>query len=111
LDGLAEAPPDLGHRQIASGQPGVRRDDAGEAIRMFCGKPKPDQAAPVLTDKRHLLQVQHVERHCADPLHVTGIRVVLDPDRLIRAAEADQVRTNDPVPGRRQDRHHPAVQE
>ena len=62
LDGLAETPPDVGHRQITGGQPGVGHDDAGEATRMFCGKPQPDQAAPVLTDERHPLQVKHIER-------------------------------------------------
>ena len=92
LDGLTETPPDVGHRQIAGGQSGVGHDDTSEAIRMLCGKPQPDQAAPVLADQRHPLQVQPVERERAHPLHVTGVGVVLDPGGLIRAAESDEVR-------------------
>jgi hypothetical protein len=99
LNGLAERPPDLGHRQIPGGQPGVGDDDAGEAIPMFCGKPKADQATPVLADERHLAQVKHIERQGAHPLHVSGVGVILDPGGLVGAAEPDQVRTNNPMPG------------
>ena len=35
LDGFTEAPPDLGHWQIAGGQSGVGDDDPREAVRML----------------------------------------------------------------------------
>src|ERR1700687_2578326 len=106
LDGAAEAPPDLGHGQIAAGQAGVGYHDAREAVRMFGGQSPPDEPAPVLADQRHPPQVQDVERQRAHPLDVAGVAVVLAPGGLVRSAEADEVRADHPMAGGNQYRDH-----
>jgi hypothetical protein len=111
LDRLPELPPDFRHRNVAGGQARVGDDQVGEPFGMLGGQPQPDQAAPVLSDQSHPLQVQLVEHQLAHPLDVARIAVILDAGRLVRAPEADQVRANDAVPGCGQHRDHLSVQE
>ena len=72
-----------------------------EPVGVLGGQAQADQAAPVLADERDAAQVEHVEGERAHPLDVAGVGVVLDRGRLVRAAEADQVRRDRAQPGRR----------
>jgi hypothetical protein len=77
LDGFAETPPDLGHGQIAGGQSGVGDDDASEALRMFCGHPRPPAVAIVDLAIhwyiREFGKICEVFVRCAQRLHVANI--------------------------------------
>ncbi len=110
-DDLTEAQPDLGHRVVPGGQPGVGRDHPGEPVRMFRHQAQADQAAPVLPDDGQAAQVKMIKRERPDPLHVTREAVIADVGWLVRPAEPGQVRGDRMQPGVREHGHHLAVQE
>ena len=70
-----------------------------------------DQAAPVLAEERHVVEVELVEQQAAHPLDVAGVGVVAALGRLVRAAEADQVGGDAPQSGVDQHRDHRPVEE
>ena len=106
---LAKCVPDLRHRHIAGGKPGVGRHHAGEAISVLGDEAQPDQTAPVVTHEGDVTQLQLLDQ-AAHPVHVALIGVVFATHRLVGAAEADQVGSDHPVAGGGDDRHGAAVE-
>ena len=77
---------------VAGGQPGVRGDDAGEALRVLGGQPQPDEPAPVLPDQRDAAAGRARPRPARAPTRRAGRRCGRRcVGRLVRAAEADEV--------------------
>ena len=92
-DELAEAQPLLRGR-AAGADPGVQDHEPRDAIRPLDGEPEPDRPAPVLDDDGRLAQVELVGE-ALDRCVVEVVGVVLDPRRLVRAAEAEVVGRDD----------------
>jgi len=110
-DDLTEPQPDLGHRLVAGGQPGVGGHHAREPAGVLGHQPQPDQPAPVLPDERQPAQVKLAEGESTDPLHVPFVRVVRYVGGLVRPAEPDEVRRDRTEPRGREHRHDRPVQE
>src|SRR5262249_49987137 len=72
------------------------------------GDAEADQPAPVLADEGDVAEIELLDRG-PDPVDVALVGVVLTPGRLVRSAEADQVRRDGAVPGRGDARTRRAV--
>ena len=106
---LAPGQEGIARRGVAGRQEGVRGDDACEALGRLAGDAQAEQAAPVLADQRDAAQIERLDRG-AQPLDVTLIRVVAALARLVGAAEADEIRRDDAVSRRGEERNHLAIQ-
>ena len=88
------------HEALAHGlahrQPGVGDDHAGEALGIGCHQSQAQEAAPVLAEQRHVLQV-HRREPTAQPRYVALVAVVGALGRLVGTAKADQIRGDDTV--------------
>ena len=111
LDRVAEHPPDLRHVEVAGREAGVGGHDAREPVGVLGHQPQPEQPAPVLTEQRHLVQVEVVEGQLAHPLDVPGEGVVRQRERLVRPPEPDHVGRHAPDAGVGEDRDHVPVEE
>ena len=78
---------------------------------MFGHQPQPEQPAPVLTEQRHVVQVEVVQDQLAHPLDVAREGVVLQCERLVRPPEPDHVRRHAPDAGVGEDRDHVPIEE
>ena len=94
----AEAQPRLARRPAAA-DAGVEDDEPLDALRMLDGEAQPDRAAPVVHDERQLASGRAPRRAAAIDVDVAVVRVPADLGRLVRAAEADQVRRDARGPG------------
>ena len=97
-------------RSGAVGQTSVGDGEPGEPVWLRGDETKADEAAPVLTEERDVVQVEHVEHEARHPGDVAGIAVVGRFGWLVAPTEADLVRHDDPVPGGHQRRDHVSVQ-
>ena len=90
-------------------QAGVGEHQAGETVGMVGHDPPADQAAPVLPEERHVLQVE-VPQQFAHPGDVAAVGVGVLVHRLVRPAEADQIGHDHTAPGGHQRRDHRPVE-
>jgi hypothetical protein len=100
----------LAGRAVAGGQTRVADGHPGEAVRLPGDEAQADETAPVLAEEGDVPQIEPVEEGLAHPLDVAGVGVVGALRGLVAAAEADEVRDDDPVPGLHEGRDHGAVQ-
>src|SRR5581483_7899640 len=85
-----EAKPRLA-RSRAAADARVQNDDARDPLGLLDGEPQPDRAAPVVHDERQVTEVER-RRELRDRVDVPVVRVPADLLRLVRLAEADQIR-------------------
>ena len=97
------------HTWPGARQAGVGEHQAGETVGMVGHDPPADQAAPVLPEERHVLQVE-VPQQFAHPGDVAAVGVGVLVHRLVRPAEADQIGHDHTAPGGHQRRDHRAVE-
>jgi hypothetical protein len=108
---VAEPLPDRGHRSQARGQPGVRGDDAREAVGVLGDEAQSDEPAPVLPHEHDVAQAQPLEERLPGPRDVPGVAVRGHGGGFVGAAEADQIGRDGADPGRGQHLDHPPVEE
>ena len=96
----AKSQPRLARRPAAA-DPGVENDEPLDPLRVLDREAQPDRAAPVVHHECQLRQVELLDEPC-DRVDVAVVRVPADLGRLVRAAEADQVR-RDLAPGQLRD--------
>ena len=102
----AEAKPRL--RRRADADAGVEDHEPRDAIRVRHREAQPDRPAPVVDDDRQLSEVE-AEGKPLDRASVHVVRVGGLVDRLVRAAEPEEIRHDDP-PGGREDRDQAPVE-
>ena len=98
LDRATELPPHLGYVEVSGRQPGLRCHDPVEAVRVLSNQAESDQPAPILADvvtSRRSKWSKTSSRIQSTDQGVVTIRLM---DRLVRAAETDQVRHHAPDP-------------
>ena len=104
---VAEAEPLL-RRRPAAADAGVHDHEPGDPVGLLDREAEPDRAAPVLDDDGGVAQVELLDEP-RDRAEVEVVRVVLEPERLVGAAEAEVV-GGDRACGRRQLRDDRAVE-
>ena len=106
-DPVAEAQPLL-RRRPAAADPGVHDHEARDPVGLLDREAEPDRAAPVLDDDGGVAQVELLDEPRDRP-GVEVVGVVVEPERLVGAAEAEVV-GRDRAGGRRQLRDDLAVE-
>ena len=96
-------------RRAARADSGVEDHEPRDAVGVLDREPKSDRPAPVLDDDGRVAQVELVGE-ALDRRVVEVVGVVLDPRRLVRAAEAEVV-GRDGASDTRDRRDHLAIQE
>ena len=86
---VAEAEPLLGRRPAAA-DTGVHDHEPRNAVRVLDGEAEPDRPAPVLDDDGEVAQVELLDEP-DDRADLEVVGVVLEPERLVGAAEAEVV--------------------
>ncbi len=84
------------HAGVPRGEPGVRRDDPGEAVEVLRHETQSDEAAPVLPHEHDVTQVEDVEREGTHPFDVPRVGVIGHVRRLVGAAESHEVGRDGP---------------
>ena len=92
---------EAGPRRAPDAEPGVHDDQPVDALGILHRQREPEQPAPVLHDQRHALQVERLDEAHQHPA-VEAERVDRVVHRLVGAAEPEEVRRHDAVPGRQE---------
>ena len=100
IGGAPGAPGDeaFGERPVAGAERGVHHQQAGEALGHVHRQGEPDQPAPILADQGDVVEVEPLdEGEERVAVEVEGVDPVLD--RLVGAAEAEEIRRHGAVAG------------